>query len=328
MRRLHAFADHAVVSLLPRLKLYKGGFGDVQQLERAVEEIAGFRREHPVTELTLRSRARQRFGEEERHSLCFESPAARRLPAEARTLHAELMLPLRGPTRGVCLVLAATGEEGFGGRRRFMRPLLRLGIGALFLENAFYGLRRPRGQLGPMLRTVSEQFAMNLTTVEEARALLGWLRTSEGFVPGVTGYSQGGMMAAFAGALVDFPVALVPRGAGDGAAPIFLDSALTHRLDWNALAKEAGSLANARSRFSGYLEPVKLSRHAAPVFPRSAIIVASRHDGFIPPKESEALHAHWAGSELRITESGHVTHVILHGKTQRRAIIDAFRRLP
>lgn len=325
---VHAWADRAATLLLPRIKLYRGGFGDARRLAKWVEEIDAYHRGVELPALReLRGERARTVGSTRRRRLRFTSPAAQRLPGESRAIEAELLLPA-GEAAAACLMLAATGEEGFARRRRFAAPLLARGIAALLLENPFYGERRPRGQIGPVLRTVEEQFAMNLATVDEARALLGWLR-GEGFSRiGVTGYSQGGMMAAFAGALTGFPVACVPRGAGDRALPIFLDSALARSVDWRSLARDAGSERAARERFAQCLAPVCLSRHAPPVAPASAVIVASRHDGFVPPAEARALHSHWAGSELRMFDTGHVTAALLDSEAHRQAIADALARLP
>jgi dienelactone hydrolase len=316
------------MALLPRIKLYRLGFGNRRHLDDWVGEIALYDRSVELPDLSEQRRERPgRSGALRLRRLRFESPAARRLPRESRNMDAELLLPARGEAAAACLMLAATGEEGFARRRRFAAPLVSEGIAVLSLENAFYGSRRPRGQLGPVLRTVEEQFAMNLSTVDEARALLLWLR-SEGFSRvGVSGYSQGGVMAAFAGALSSFPVACVPRGAGDRAQVIFMESALSRSVNWAALARDAGSDREAREYFQRCLEPVRLSRHAPPLAPASAIIVGSRHDGFVPATESEALHAHWPGSELRMLESGHVTAALLQADEHRRAIRDAFGRL-
>ncbi|MEO6773232.1 MAG: alpha/beta hydrolase family protein [Kofleriaceae bacterium] len=276
----------------------------------------------------LRGERAQRVGSSWRRRLRFTSAAAHRLPSESSMMEAELLLPVGAAPAAVCLMLAATGEQGFARRRRFAAPLLSRGIAAVLLENPFYGVRRPRGQIGPVLRTVEDQFAMNLATVDEARALLAWLRR-EGFPRvGVTGFSQGGMMAAFAGALTDFPVACVPRCAGDRALPIFLDSALASSVDWRRLARDAGSESAARDQFARCLAPVCVSRHAPPLAPAGAVIVASRHDGFVPVAEARALHAHWAGSELRMFDTGHVTASLLDAEPHRQAIADALARLP
>jgi dienelactone hydrolase len=225
------------------------------------------------------------------------------------------------------LILAATAEEGFTRRRFFAGPLLRRGIAALLLENPYYGKRRPRGQLGPALRTVADQFAMNSATVEEARALLTWLRTEGYQSVGATGYSQGGMMAAFAGALSPFAMAVIPRAAGASARPIFTETALAQTFDWNALAREMNGKQRALEYFTACLEPVVVTRYPPPRAPELAVLLGARSDGFIPPDDVEKLHRHWEGSELRWLEAGHITGAVFHRSPHHRAVFDAFDRL-
>ena len=75
----------------------------------------------------------------------FESPSAG-LPPESRKARFELLLPAGHADAPVCVYLAATGEEDGSRRRRLALPLVRAGIGALLLENPFYGRRRPARQ--------------------------------------------------------------------------------------------------------------------------------------------------------------------------------------
>ncbi len=164
---------------------------------------------------------------------------------------------------------------------------------------------------------------MNLGTVDEARALLRWLRDQGHGLVGITGYSQGGVMAAFGAALSPFVVAAVPRGAGDSSAPIFTTAALSRRIAWSRLADELGGLTAAREYLGRCLEPVQLSRFRPPRAPEAAVLVHARGDGFVPPEEAEALHGHWAGSELRWLEGGHVTMSLFHRRAQRQALLDA-----
>ena len=225
----------------------------------------------------------------------------------------------------MCILLASTGEEGFWGRQALARRLLAEGIGSIVLENPYYGSRRPRGQRGPVLRTVVDQFAMNTATVDEARALLGWIRDT-GHVPGVTGYSQGGFMAAFAAAFVDFPVVVVPRAAGTQAAPVLTEWALRRAVHWPSLAREAGSVAAARAELARHLSVVDLTRHPAPVAPALATVLVARHDRVFPLRTGTALHAHWPGSELVVSNAGHVTSVFLDDDVHVKAIVAAFAR--
>jgi len=307
-------------------KLFADGFGDRARLARIVGMIASARASMPLeTPLVRWEGERERFGVRVSRG-SFVSPLDAELPAESKRAEVELLLP-RGPARPpVVLLLAATSEEGFGRRRLFAAPLLRRGIGVLSLENPFYGLRRPAGQLGPFVRTVAEQFTMNFATVLEGRALLAWLH-AEGFDRVcASGFSQGGMMAAFASVIVPHPVAVAPCAAGLTAHAIFLEGALSVALDWDRLTREAGTLAEARGVFERALDPVSLVTHPPPKRPELAIIVGAKHDGFVPPRDVEALHRHWKGSELRWMPSGHVTGAALYNGAHRRAIADALSR--
>lgn len=324
---LHRIADDTVAQVFRAGILYREGFGDRDELERLVDAVATYSRAQPLGAVSMQWRgAPRRLPDGTVRRGVFRSASSVRLPEETRDAPVELWLPPGGQRGPVCVLLAATGEEGFFRRRPFARRLLAEGIGALLLENPFYGPRRRRGQRGPALRTVQDQFAMNLATVDEARDLLGWLR-AEGFGPvGVTGYSQGGFMAAFAAALVDFPVVAVPRGAGTSAIPVFTRSALSRGIHWPALSRDVGGEARARDAMTRYLTPVDVTMHGPPSSPELATVLVVRHDRFVPPEDGEALHRHWSGSTLAWSEAGHVTSVVLDGGEHVRVVVDAFRR--
>ncbi len=323
----HGVADELLTRLMGGPKLYADGFGSLTELDHLVETIRTYDVTVPPPSI------RMRWGDESQTASAtvrrgtFESPAAPILPRETQTGFIELHMPRRGATGRVCLLLATTGEEGYALRRRLVGDLLREGVGALLLENPYYGMRRPAGQTLSLVRTVRDQFAMNTATVDEARALLLWL-CDQGYVPGTSGYSQGGMMASFAAALSNFPVAAVPCASGLRAAPIFTENALQRRFDWAALAKAFGSESEARVHFAACLEPVDVGLFPPPRHPASAILVGARYDGYIKPPEVEALHAHWGGSELRWVETGHLTGAVLGKRAHLRAIVDAYDRLP
>ncbi|CAN0581651.1 unnamed protein product, partial [Laminaria digitata] len=170
----------------------------------------------------------------------FKSPASEHLPLppEVRTAYFELLLPegagvnLKPP---VCLYMASTGDQGMRRRIKFATPLIRNGIGALILENPYYGLRRPRAQRGASLMTVADQMMMGQAAVEEARALLKWLRDDGYAYLGVTGYSMGGSIAAYVAALEEEPIAAVPISTGACAGRIFTGSPMARAADWRAL---------------------------------------------------------------------------------------------
>lgn len=319
----HELVDRAFARSMRRsMRLYAEGFGDPARLATLVEGVASMGPE-PSDPVELRWGGSRRWLGTRVRTGRFASTAS--LPPEVSTGHVEEWMPRPGAP--VCLVLATTAEEGPRTRRGTALFLAHHGIGSLILENPFYGLRRPRGQRGASLRTVADQFAMNLATVIEACALLRTYH-ERGHAVGVTGYSQGGFMAAFATALSPFPVASVPRGAARSAEPIFVSHALTKTMRWDVLAKEAGSLDVARARFSEALQSVRLDHLPKPAHPASAILVSARNDAFIPADEAEALHTLWAGSELRWLRGGHVTGLVLEHHVHRRALLDAFASLP
>jgi hypothetical protein len=323
---LHSLADHAFTYALNVGILYRSGFGDRAVLDQIVTSIATFTpaRDAGTVKMRFLGRAKSVRGGEIQ-TATFASPAPTPMPAECRTARVQIWRPTRHSAGAMCILLASTGEEGFWGRQALARRLLAKGIGSIILENPYYGSRRPQGQHGPVVRTVVDQFAMNTATVDEARALLGWIR-DRGHVAGVTGYSQGGFMAAFAAAFVDFPVVVVPRAAGTQAAPVLTEWALSRAVHWPSLAREAGGVAEARAELAQHLSVVDLTRHPPPVAPELATILVARHDRVFPRRTGEALHAHWPGSELVVSNAGHVTSVFLNDDAHTDAVVAAFGR--
>ena len=148
--------DRVVAGTRTRNKQFSGGWGDLDFLEHLFQ--AGFP-EHPVPiEVSLSPLRRRPKGLSVRRGR-FRSPAASGLPIEARDAVFEWWTPTGAVAPPLCIFIAATGEQGFIRRRRLSRPLMAKGMSVLFLENPYYGVRRPAGQLGTRLRTVVDQFS-------------------------------------------------------------------------------------------------------------------------------------------------------------------------
>ena len=176
----------------------------------------------------------------------FPSPAATDLPAESRTARFRMLLP-RSEPRAVCLHFAATGDVGYTRRQQLARPLLAEGVGAVLLENAYYGARRPAGQFRVALRRVDDLLRMGRATLEEGRALVGWLH-GQGYPVCVTGYSMGGHMAAAVAATAPHPVCAAISGAGITVSGIFTRGLLARQIAWSRLGEDASErLAEALS---------------------------------------------------------------------------------
>jgi hypothetical protein len=331
--------------------LFRQGFGDRDRIDAIAEAV----RAYDVTtkplplEITSERRSRLAMGI---HvvELTFRSPGACFLPDECHLVRAEMVLPeverraragaaarsriatdSTAPTREaerppVCLMLPATAEETFAVRRWIALPLLRRGIGVAILETPFYGRRRAAGQLGPLIRTIADQFGLNFATVQESRALLYWLK-SEGYDRlGITGYSQGGVMTAFTASVTRFPLAAVPRATPVCAAELVLEGPVRRAICWSRLARDVGGLAAAERFLCDLLEPLSLDGFPPPVAPGCAVVMSARDDCLVPPGDGELLHRHWEGSELRWLEGGHFT-ALFRAREQAAAIADAFERL-
>jgi hypothetical protein len=119
---------------------------------------------------------------------------------------------------------------------------------------------------------------------------------------------------------------VVPRAAGTEAAPVLTEWALSRAVHWPSLAREVGSVAAARLELARNLSVVDLTRFPPPVATELATVLVARHDRVFPLRTGMALHQHWPGSELVVSNAGHVTSVFLNDEVHASAIIGAFRR--
>ena len=250
----------------------------------------------------------------------FESPAEI-LPKHARHGALTRVMPEAGTDR-VVVLMAAWNEHDSRARFGIARRLARRGIGSLVLENPYYGIRRPDDHDGQPIRTVADFFRMGIGAVMEGRGLLATIRGA-GCVAGVAGYSMGGNMSALVSSTMPFPVATAPLAASYSPSPVYLDGALRGGIAWEALGGE--SLAEPELR-EALLAASVLDR-PAPDHTRYAVLVSAESDGYVPASTTEALHAHWPGSELRWISGGHATLLWFHKGAFTTAIADSFDRL-
>lgn len=309
-----------------RPRFFQEGWGPESLLERLSRSPQGFALPE-LHEVTLSAQRREgRFLVQEGR---FPSPAAvGPLPASSAEARFQLLLPPdAGPRPPVCVFLAASGDHGYGLRRFLARPLVSQGMGALLLENPFYGSRRPPGQQGEAVRTVAEMLLMFRATAVEAVALLGWLLARGHPKVGISGYSMGGSMAAYSAALFPLPAAVIPLAVAHSASPVFTQGVLSALPDWEALGRTCGGKDAARQRLAEVLEGLAITQLPPLSNPRRAIIVAARQDGFVPSASTLRLLQHWRGAELRYVRGGHVSGLLAGRRIITRAVLDAFSRI-
>lgn len=306
--------DLAFSISLHRPRFFADGWGDVGLVES-----------EPVAEVAVRppDAIEVDLGPPERReglvvrSGSFDSPEVRL--AAGRRARVRLLEP-SGRVHAAVLLMAASGDQGFTARETFAAPLVRSGTAALLLENPYYGNRRPVGQAGAALRTVSDLALMASAAVREGRALTAWLRARHGRV-GVAGYSMGGQMAALVAGASPFPLAVAALAPPITPASVFVTGYLRHAVDLEALGgPEVRSLLERRL--------ARFDVRALPPPPRgsSMVVVGARRDGIVPPADPAAIAEHW-GAELRWVEAGHVSAVLFHGEVLRQAVRDALAGL-
>ena len=123
------------------------------------------------------------------------------------------MLPACAGIRAVCVMLPATGDQGFSQRMWLAaRPLAAAGVLVVLPVAPLYGKRKPANQDRWYVREVHLMFKQAISIAVEAAALLHWAREQHGStVPlAVTGISWGGAMAALAAQLYNGPLAVIP----------------------------------------------------------------------------------------------------------------------
>ncbi|GLV43254.1 uncharacterized protein CBL_14067 [Carabus blaptoides fortunei] len=179
----------------------------------------------------------------------FRSPLALHLPDivphQVQDAYFQMVLPLKWKStkhKPICIHLAGTGDHFYWRRRNLMaKPLLKDDIGAIILENPFYGLRKPKDQLRSSLHNVSDIFVMGGCLILECLVLLHWCE-KQGYGPlGVSGLSMGGHMASLAATNWPKPLVLVPCLSWSTASAVFTEGVMSDSIDWNLLQQQYSS---------------------------------------------------------------------------------------
>jgi hypothetical protein len=316
---MHA-VDRLAVSLFmldrTRLGIFPDGWGDRTTIEVLGRHPAP---SDPTPDLDIV------WGPKEEHPGCrvrrgsFTSPVAGLLPAVSRVVSLELMEPPGGSDRTVVL-MPAWNDHGFETRRKLARLIVARGIATVSFDIPLYGTRRVVAPPPQAIRTVADFALMGHGAVVEGRALVASLARFTRV--GVSGYSMGGNLAAFVSAVSPVPVATSPMAASHSPGPVYVEGILSRAVCWEALGGDG-----ARDELGAVLGAVTVldidprPHHAA------GLLVGARHDGFVPPAATEALHRHWVGSELRVVDAGHATLIGRRRPQLADAVVESFERL-
>ncbi len=307
--------DRLYASAVNRHPHFYRGWGDVALLTRVIDGHVSLPRGIPrgiIWEKEVQNgNCSVRRGQ-------FLSPAADvGLPAESRQAYVEWIMPREADySTPIVLHFAATGDEGFGRRRRaFALPLIRMGIGSLILENPYYGRRRPVGQERNALPCVSDLWKMGLAATIEGLAISAWFM-DEGYQTQVAcGVSMGGHIAAKVAAFTDMTLGCVAYVAPHSAEAVYLEGQLRRFVAWDVLRKEAPGTWSAEDFFRAVLARTDICHCPHPRHMKGVTIVGARNDAYIPPRSVLLLHRHWPEARLQWIRGGHVGSVLFHRRS-------------
>lgn len=131
------------------------------------------------------------------------------------------------------------------------KPLMKeAGLGAIILENPFYGLRKPADQMASSLHNVSDILVMGGCLILESLVLFNWCERM-GLGPlGITGLSMGGHMASLAATNYPKPLVLVPCLSWSTASSVFTEGVMSHSINWDFLETQYYADGQYREKLS------------------------------------------------------------------------------
>jgi len=302
----------------PHRRVFRDGWGDPDVLDWYASIVREPPEISPVDLIAGETRHVEGLIETD---LTFESPALH-LTEASHPGRALMISPDPRPDR-ICLLMAAWNEHGYGARSKLAHLLAAGGIATVMVENPFYGDRRADPSDDRPLATVSDFAIMGRAAVVEGMTLLSHFHP-QGYITGVSGYSMGGNIAAFIGALVEFPTAIAAIAASHSPAPPFLHGVMRGSIAWDALGGENPATAQ---RLRAFFESATVLDHEPAPHTAAAVLVGGTIDGFVPTSAVQALHRHWPGSKMEWIRSGHATLLWRHKERMAEAVIESFQRL-
>ena len=324
---LYAYLENKVTARRAESRFFSKGWGNHAAIGEVQRKI--FSGTPPVDiEVRWENEWRPHRGHYARDGLFETSHFRAYLPEESRTCYFRIISPepeLRCP---VYVHMAASGEEGYAAREASIAvPLLARGCGSLIVEHPYLGRRRPAAQRSTRPNHVSDLLLLGGTAIEEARSILQWLYRRGHPRLGITGVSMGGHLAALAGVLTAFDLAIVPYVAPHSAVPVFTEGLIKKACDWEKLAGNDIHKEFAEQKLRKYLQCTAIDQFPLPRNQAVVIAIAARDDRFVPAHSVEAPSRHWPNAELRCIEGGHVSSILGQQNSHLAALVDAMDML-
>ena len=317
------YLDWLYLASTLRKPLFEDGWGDIFQIPAAqASELESI----PKIELTPIGPPTP-IPNGARWELTFRSPYQHpKFPEESHQVPVRILTPQHdiSKTQKMTIMIPASGDEGYGQREPVALKLLELGIGSVMFEGAYYGKRRPSNQRSTCLRTVGDLGHLALATIEDARALAGWLyREGVGRI-GFTGVSRGGQMAVIAASVTRIPIAATAMVSSFSASPIYTQGLISKRICWDRLTHPLG----AQEALAQALDLSDVRHYPRPVCEESIHLIGARADGYVKPGWVANLHRYLPEANLSWVAGGHVSAYLFEKDTYAQAIERSLASLP
>jgi dienelactone hydrolase len=257
------------------------------------------------------------------YQVTFPSPIQSPYP-ENNTVYAAYYRPRTDKPFPCVIVLDITGGDQ-SLSRLFSSQLAQNGIGALFVQMAYYGPRRPKGSKMRLLSIdMNNTLAAVQQTVLDIRRAAAWMESRpeiDGERLGIMGTSLGGFMAALSAEMEPklHRVGILLAGGGFVEAYYEDPRAAPLRIAWEFMGGNKGMVQRI-------IAPVDPLTCAANLKSRKVLMLCARKDEIVPATMAEAL---WkASGEQKIVwfNSGHytaaiyivpaITHLVEHFKKE------------
>jgi dienelactone hydrolase len=238
------------------------------------------------------------------YHLRFPSPVKSACP-ENNTVHAEYYRPRgKGPFPGVIVLDILGGNQQLS--RLISTTFAENQIGALFVQMAYYGPRRPKGSnlrlLSPDVKQTLEAIKQTVLDMRRATAWLEARPEIDRQRLGILGTSLGSFMGSLTAEMEPKlkRVAIVLGGGGLVDAYYDHPQAKTARKFWEALGGTKASLARAIAD----VDPITC---AANLKDRKVLMIAAKKDEVVPPRAAEAMWKATGKQKIIWYDAGHYT---------------------
>ncbi len=241
------------------------------------------------------------------YRLTFPSPVESK-HKENNTVHAEYYRPnVTGPIPAAIVLDITGGDQSLS--RSIATHLSQHGVGALFVQMAYYGPRRP---LGSAMRLMSPNIPQTLESVRQTvldlRCAAAWLESRPEVDRkrlGILGTSLGSFMAALTAEMEPrLNRAVILLGGGG-----FVDAYWEHPM---ALPYRRAfvALGGTKQQVKNLLAPLDPLTCAANLKDRKVLMMAAQNDEIVPPKMAEALWQASGQQKILWYDCGHYTAIV------------------